>query len=96
MVDALGPLPLVTATFTTDELAKCSAGLMLLRKEWARRYSDAALMADERAKASAGQIIEDTTALLTRVAGMVSKEQGDALIQALVRDRIRERHDDGQ
>lgn len=80
------PMPLVPATFTTDELAKCSAGLNLLRKDWASRAMDAGLMGNESERVRSLAIVQETTDLINRIAGLITEEQGAALMSSLIRD----------
>jgi len=79
------PLPLVTLTFTTDELAMTVAGLMQLRRFWAARAIDARNegMASETERAH--KTIQHITDYITRIENSVSKEQGSALLSELIR-----------
>lgn len=86
MASPISPLPLVTATFTTDELAKCVAGLNLLRKEWARHGMEAGLMQNEPERVRALDVVSESTDLINRITGMVSNEQSAALMGDLIRD----------
>jgi hypothetical protein len=81
------PLPLVTATFTTDELAKMSAGLHLLRKYWVAKSIQVAHRSDERAHAL--ETVEATNDLFNRIGGLITKDQGDALLKGLINDKLR-------
>jgi hypothetical protein len=83
MVD--GPLPLVTATFTTDEIARCVAGLNLLRRVWAARALEI-VNVDESARVFASNIVGETTMLIQRMSDLISPEQGSALMEGLIRD----------
>lgn len=76
------PLPLVTITLTTDEIAMAHAGLLLLRKEWANHMlGSETLNPDE-----AGKIVERCTLMIQRLNEAVTAEQGQALLGELIRD----------
>lgn len=71
---------LITATFTTDELAKMVAGLTLLRRRWAR----VALFSvdDERAL----DMVAEYTQLINRISSLITEEHGQALLSAFIKD----------
>lgn len=71
------PLPLVTVTFTTDELAMMSAGLIQLRKFWVSRSIN---------DKGALDTIQRITDLMNRIQGLVSPEQGQALLGELIKE----------
>ena len=70
-------IPLVTLTLTTEEMAMTSAGVMLLRKFWAKRYLDGDV--------SGGTIIQNCTDFLTRLESEITPEQGRNLLNELIR-----------
>ena len=80
------PLPLVTATFTVDELAKMAAGVTLLRREWTRRLYVVDLSVEHDA---AIEVIGECTALINRIAGLVSEEQGNALLSKFIKQSMK-------
>jgi hypothetical protein len=79
------PLPLVTATFTVDELAKMAAGVTLLRREWTRRFYVVLPFEHDATK----EVIEECTALINRIAGLVSEEQGNALLSKFIKQSMK-------
>jgi hypothetical protein len=81
----MAALPLVTVTFTTDELARCSAGLIQLRRLWAARVIHEPT---EVKRAAALEIVRECTDLLNRIEGMVSQDQVKDLMQGLIQDRL--------
>lgn len=70
-----GPLPLVTMTLTTDEIAMTSAGLILLRRQWA-----------QSPEPEGDRICSRIEALRNRLDGQVTEEQGSALLSELINE----------
>lgn len=89
MADAL---PLVTLTLTTDEMAKCSAGLIQLRRLWAAKCVDEPV--GSLAHENALQTVQECTNLINRISELVSPEQGADLLRGLIRGRIERGTDD--
>jgi len=83
------PLPLVTVTFTTDELAMISAGLIRLRILWATRATTAHAMNDGPAQLHAEGTIEHITEFINRIDSLVTPEQGQALLNELIKDQLK-------
>jgi len=84
----LQPLGLVQATFTTEELAAMSAGLIRLRRDLATKRMEWAMYSSPEAQEQVRRMdeaIRDATDTFERISGMVSKEQGDALMRKLFR-----------
>lgn len=75
MANLDGPLPLVTLTLTTDEIAMTSAALILLRRHWAQVNDPAA-----------DQVCMRIEALRNRLDGEVTEEQGKALLSELINE----------
>ncbi len=73
-----GPLPLVTLTLTTDEMAMASAGLLLLRRHWQQ--------AQEYDSVLVGKVVMSIDAFRQRLEGEVSEEQGRALLSELINE----------
>jgi len=76
------PLPLVTITLTTDELAMASAGVTLLRRTWASALIDGMDVNPDEAK----DTIERCSLFLSRLSDAVTPEQGQTLLSALIKD----------
>ena len=72
------PLPLVTITLTTDEMAMASAALILLRQHWQKAQS-----VDPEA---VGKMTMKIEAFRQRLDESVTEDQGRALLSELVSD----------
>lgn len=79
-------MPLVTATFTTDELAMTVAGLMELRRKWSAHANECMMLGNSVKRDYAFGTIQRITDYINRVNGMVSAEQGAALLNELIGD----------
>lgn len=79
------PLPLVTATFTTDELAAMSAGMILLRRHLGQTLMGyrVALPATAEEVARISVALDDATAAVQKLNELVTPEQGQALLKKL-------------
>lgn len=76
------PLPLVTLTLTTDEIAMACAGVTFLRRTWAKAIIDGADIDHDEAK----RTIERCSMFLARLSDAVTPEQGSALLSELIKD----------
>jgi hypothetical protein len=72
------PLPLVTLTLTTDEMAMASAGLVLLRRHWQQAATYDSVMV--------GKVIMSIDAFRQRLEGNVTEEQGRMLLSTLIEE----------
>jgi cob(I)alamin adenosyltransferase len=84
------PLGLVQATFTTEELAAMSAGLIRLRRDLSTKRMEWAVYSDEMSQEHVRRLdeaIRDATDTYNRINTLVSPEQGQALMGKLFRNR---------
>lgn len=77
------PLPLVTITLTTDEIAMASAGLILLRRQWAARTFN---LLDAETNEYAGKAVQRISLFIDRLEEAVTPEQGQALMNELIKE----------
>jgi hypothetical protein len=89
------PLPLVTATFTTDELAMMNAGLIRLRILWATRSTTAAAIGNVEELERASQTIQHITEFIERIQSLVTPAQGQALLNELIKEQLKRGQQNG-
>lgn len=77
------PIPLVTITLTTDEIAMASAALRLLRQHWAFQYMTNGEVTHRNI---AGDTVKRITDFINRLDGSISEDQGRALLNELLKD----------
>lgn len=85
MANLDSPLPLVTITLTTDEIAQASAGLSLLQRFWSSRVIDMSGI-DEGEVDNARKTLQRITLFRQRLDESVTEEQGRTLFVELMRE----------
>jgi hypothetical protein len=84
--------PLVTVTLTTDETAMVSAGLILLRRQWAAQTRQASVEGSEEIFNQAAAQVVRIEECRRRIDEMVTEEQGRELFRGLLSELTRVRH----
>lgn len=83
-----GPLPLITATFTTEELAAMCAGLIRLRRDLSTKRLEWSMFDTAQAQEAIANIdgaLQDCTNTYNRIEAMVTPAQAQELLKGLFR-----------